>query len=134
MRLVRLSDLTEDERKKALEEQQERINKNKQESQNIQNEANQKFNDYVTQHGSYDTNKHTTTIGDLKKAYKNTPSYNNIKTSTNDLYRNSIWNDVKNTFSNLMLGGKQGAMQMLKGAETQLESNKNYKMNNERLL
>lgn len=132
MRLVRLSDLTEDERKKTLEEQQERINKNKQESQKIQSEANQNFNDYVSQHGSYDTNKHTTTIDDLRKAYKNTPSYNNIKTSTNDLYRNSIWNDVKNTFSNLMLGGKQGAMQMLKGAETQLESNKNYKMNNER--
>ena len=45
---------------------------------------------------------------------------------------NSIWNDVKNTFNNLMLRGKQGAMQMFKGAETQLESNKNYKMNNER--
>ena len=45
---------------------------------------------------------------------------------------NSIWDDVKNTFNNLMLGGKQGAMQMFKGAETQLESNKNYKMNNER--
>ena len=98
MRLVRLSDLTEDERKKALEEQQERINKNRQEAQNIQNEANQKFNDYVTQHGSYDTNKHTTTIGDLKKAYKNTPSYNNIKTSTNELYKNnktSIWEQVQ---------------------------------------
>ena len=98
MRLVRLSDLTEDERKKALEEQQERINKNRQEAQNIQNEANQKFNDYVTQHGSYDTNKHTTTIGDLKKAYKNTPSYNNIKTSTNELYKNNktyIWEQVQ---------------------------------------
>ena len=45
---------------------------------------------------------------------------------------NSIWNDVKNTFNNLMLSGKQDAMQMFKGAETQLESNKNYKMNNER--
>lgn len=45
---------------------------------------------------------------------------------------NSIWDDVKNTFNNLMLGGKQGAIQMFKGAETQLESNKNYKMNNER--
>lgn len=98
MRLVRLSDLTEDERKKALEEQQERINKNKQESQKIQSEANQNFNDYVTQHGSYDTNKHTTTIEDLKKAYKNTPSYNNIKTSTNELYKNnktSIWEQVQ---------------------------------------
>lgn len=104
MRLVRLSDLTEDERKKALEEQQERINKNKQESQKIQSEANQNFNDYVSQHGSYDTNKHTTTIDDLRKAYKNTPSYNNIKTSTNDLYKNnktSIWEQVQSIANGL---------------------------------
>ena len=46
--------------------------------------------------------------------------------------KKSIWDDVKSTFNNLMLGGKQGAMQMFKGAETQLEANKNYKMNNER--
>ena len=107
MRLVRLADLSDEERRKALEEQQERLNKNRQESQNIQNEANQKFNDYVSQYGAYDTNKNTTTIGDLRKAYRNTPSYNNIKTSTNDLYRNSIWNDVKNTFNNLMVNEKQ---------------------------
>ena len=107
MRLVRLADLSDEERRKALEEQQERLNKNRQESQNIQNEANQKFNDYVSRYGAYDTNKNTTTIGDLRKAYRNTPSYNNIKTSTNDLYRNSIWNDVKNTFNNLMVNEKQ---------------------------
>ena len=107
MRLVRLADLSDEERRKALEEQQERLNKNRQESQNIQNEANQKFNDYVSRYGAYDTNKNTTTIGDLRKAYRNTPSYNSIKTSTNDLYRNSIWNDVKNTFNNLMVNEKQ---------------------------
>ena len=107
MRLVRLADLSDEERRKALEEQQERLNKNRQESQNIQNEANQKFNDYVSQYGAYDTNKHTTTIGDLRKAYRNTPSYNNIKTSTSGVYRNSIWNDVKNTFNNLMVNEKQ---------------------------
>lgn len=43
----------------------------------------------------------------------------------------SIWSDVKNTFNNLMLSAKQGAMQVFKGAETQLESNKNYKMRNQ---
>lgn len=107
MRLVRLADLSDEERRKALEEQQERLNKNRQESQNIQNEANQKFNDYVSQYGAYDTNKHTTTIGDLRKAYRNTPSNNNIKTSTSGVYRNSIWNDVKNTFNNLMVNEKQ---------------------------
>lgn len=107
MRLVKLADLSDEERRKALEEQQTRLNKNRQESQNIQNEANQKFNDYVSQNGAYDTNKNTTTIGDLRKAYRNTPSYNNIKASTNELYRNSIWNDVKNTFNNLMVNEKQ---------------------------
>ena len=44
---------------------------------------------------------------------------------------NSIWNDVKSTFNNLMLNGKNGVTQMFKGAETQLESNKNYKMRNQ---
>lgn len=107
MRLVKLADLSDEERRKALEEQQTRLNKNRQESQNIQNEANQKFNDYVSQNGAYDTNKNTTTIGDLRKAYRNTPSYNNIKASTNELYRNSIWNDIKNTFNNLMVNEKQ---------------------------
>lgn len=104
MRLVRLADLSDEERRKALEEQQERLNKDRQESQNIQNEANQKFNDYVSQYGAYDTNKHTTTIGDLRKAYRNTPSYNNIKTSTNDLYKNnktSIWEQVQSIANGL---------------------------------
>ncbi len=54
------------------------------------------------------------------------------KENNNYSKNNSIWDDVKNTFNNLMLGGKQGATQMFKGAETQLESNKNYKMSNER--
>ena len=104
MRLVRLDDLSEEERKKALEEQQERLNKNRQESQNIQNEANQNFNNYVSQNGAYDTNKNTTTIGDLRKAYRNTPSYNNVKVSTNELYKNnkaSIWEQVKSIANGL---------------------------------
>lgn len=135
MRLVRLADLSEEERKKALEEQQERLNKNRQEAQNIQSQANNDFNDYIKKHGAYDTNQHTTSLGDIKKAYKNTSSYDTVKNSLNNYYNNnntSIWNDVKSTFNNLMLSGKNGVTQMFKGAETQLESNKNYKMRNKK--
>lgn len=135
MRLVKLSDLSEEERKKALEEQQERLNKNRQEAQNIQKQSNNDFNNYVQKQGTYDTNQHTTSIGNIKKAYKNTSSYNAVKSSLNNYYNNnntSIWNDVKSTFNNLMLSGKNGVTQMFKGAETQLESNKNYKMRNKK--
>lgn len=104
MRLVRLTDLSDEERRKALEEQQERLNKNRQELQNVQNKANQNFDNYISQHGAYDTNKHTTTIGDLQKAYKNTSSYGNIKTSTNEIYKTNkitIWEQIKSVANGL---------------------------------
>ena len=104
MRLVRLTDLSDEERRKALEEQQERLNKNRQELQNVQNKANQNFDNYISQHGAYDTDKHSTTIGDLQKAYKNTSSYGNIKTSTNEIYKTNkitIWEQIKSVANGL---------------------------------
>lgn len=98
MKLVKLSDLSEEERQKVLEEQEARINRNKQASEQIRVEANNKFNDCVSKNGSYDTTKHTTTIGNLKKAYKNTSNYNNIKKSLDNYYKNnanSLWDKVK---------------------------------------
>lgn len=118
MRLVKLSDLSEEERKKALEEQEERLNKNRQEAQNIQKQANNDFNNYVQKYGAYDTNKHTTSIGDIKKAYKNTSSYDTVKNSLNNYYNNnntSLWDNVKslandlgNNMQNVGLGTKNG--------------------------
>ena len=96
MRLVRLSDLSEEERKKALEEQQERINKNRQESQKIQYQANSNFNEIVNKKGAYQSTG-TTALKNLKKAYKNTPSYNSITSSTNEVYKSregSLWNKI----------------------------------------
>lgn len=55
---------------------------------------------------------------------QNTVNKDNNKNE--NIYDNSITNDEKNTFKNLILGGKQGAMQMLKGIETQTEANKGY--------
>ena len=55
---------------------------------------------------------------------QNTVNKDNNKNE--NIYDNSITNDAKNTFKNLILGGKQGAMQMLKGIETQTEANKGY--------
>lgn len=55
---------------------------------------------------------------------QNTVNKDNNKNE--NIYDNSITNDAKNTFENLILGGKQGAMQMLKGIETQTEANKGY--------
>ena len=105
MRLVKLSDLSEEERKKALEEQQERLNRNRQEAQNIQNQANNDFNNYIQKHGNYDTNQHTTSIGDIKKAYKNTSSYDTVKSSLNNYYKNnnntSLWDNVKSLANDL---------------------------------
>lgn len=104
MRLVKLSDLSEEERQKVLEEQEARINRNKQASEQIRVDANNKFNEYTAKKGTYDTNKNTTTIRDLRKAYRNTSSYNNIKTSTNGLYKNnktSIWEQVQSIANGL---------------------------------
>ena len=56
---------------------------------------------------------------------QNTVNKDNNKNE--NIYDNSITNDAKNTFKNLILGGKQGAMQMLKGIETQTEANRDYK-------
>ncbi len=56
---------------------------------------------------------------------QNTVNKDNNKNE--NIYDNSITNDAKNTFKNLILSGKQGAMQMLKGIETQTEANRDYK-------
>lgn len=84
--------------KKLWEMLQEDIEKNKQASENLRIQANQQFNEYTSKNGTYDTTKHYTTIGDLKKAYKNNSNYNTFKKSLNNYYRNSessLWNKIK---------------------------------------
>ena len=53
-------------------------------------------------------------------------TFNKDNNENENIYDNSTTNDAKNTLKNLMLGGKQGVIQMLKGIETQTEANKGY--------
>lgn len=102
MRLVRISDLSEEERKKALEEQQARQEANRQASEQARQNANERFNELVSKRGEYDTFKHTTTINRLKKAYKGKSSYETVNNSLNSYYQrnknqnNSMWNQIQN--------------------------------------
>ena len=102
MRLVRISDLSEEERKKALEEQQARQEANRQASEQARQNANERFNELVSKRGEYDTSKHTTTINRLKKAYKGKSSYGTVNNSLNSYYqrnknqKNSMWNQIQN--------------------------------------
>lgn len=99
MRIVNLNDLSEEERKKVLEEQQNRLEQRQKESLQIQQQSNQQFNDYISKYGVYNTNQHTTTIGNIQKAYKNNSNYNTVKQSLDNYYRNndgSLWSKIKN--------------------------------------
>lgn len=82
--------------KKIWEILQEQINQTEQSRQNDVKQANQQFNDYTSKHGTYDTSNHTTSIGNLRKASKDTPAYNNIVNSTNKVYRASVWEQMNN--------------------------------------
>lgn len=90
MRLVKLSDLSEEERKKALEEQQARINSNNQERFAQAQRANQQFNEYVNKYGEYVPNK--------KK--KETLSDKQIKSITENVKnRKTLWDKVEERLS-----------------------------------
>lgn len=94
MRIVDLNKLSEEERKKVLEEQQTMLEQRQQASAELQRQENQKFNELVDKSGEYDTNRHTTTIGNLRKAYNN----NDVKKNLNDYYnknKTSLWEQIK---------------------------------------
>ena len=100
MRIVDLNKLSEEEREKVLEEQQTMLEQRQQASAKLQRQGNQKFNELVNKSGEYDTNKHTTTIGNIQNAYRGSSDYNNIKKSLNTFYRNnntnsSLWEQIK---------------------------------------
>ena len=99
MRIVDLYKMSEDEQKKALQEQQAMYNERMQQSDEIRRQANQQFNNLISKQGEYDTTRHTTTIGNLRNAYKNSSNYNKLNDSLNRIYlnsENSIWNKMQN--------------------------------------
>lgn len=96
MRIVRLADLSEEERKRVLEEQQNRVKQNRQESQELQRQANEKFNDVIRRDGEFHTSG-TTNIGTIRKAYRNSSNYNTVNNSLNSYYnqnKTSLWDKI----------------------------------------
>ena len=109
MRIVKLSDLSEEDKKRIQERQIQNLRIN---GQN-RIEANKKFNELINQKGEFDTSRHTSTVGKLQKAYKNNETVNK---SLNDYYKNnttSLWKGTQN-FSDVT--GKIGE-NTYKGAE-----------------
>lgn len=92
MRIVKLSDLSEEDKKRIQERQIQNLQTNKQN----RIEANKKFNELIDKKGEFDTSKHTSTVGRLQKAYKNNETVNK---SLNDYYKNnttSLWKGTQN--------------------------------------
>lgn len=92
MRIVKLSDLSEEDKKRIQERQIQNLQTNKQN----RIEANKKFNELIDKKGEFDTSKHTSTVGRLQKAYKN----NEIaQKSLDDYYKNNttyLWKETQN--------------------------------------
>lgn len=89
MRIVKLSSLSEKERKKVLEEQEERYQQNQQERQKIQKQAN---DDFVKRFGNGDTNpSHTTTYKDILNSMNSKEAKSDFK-KRNNL---TLWDQVK---------------------------------------
>lgn len=88
-RIVRISDMTDEEKEKWKEQVVDRNEEIKSNKENETKRANRLFNEYAEKNGSHDTSKHTTTIGELRKAYKDSPNYDTINNSLNEYYRNN---------------------------------------------
>lgn len=86
MRLVRISDLSEKERKKALEEQQARLEANRQASEQQRQNANDRFNEMINKQ-KQDREKERSKVLD----------------SSNNRYVQNLWNQVENKANNSII-------------------------------
>lgn len=139
MRIVDLYKMSEEERKKALEEQQSLYNERMRQSEEIGRQANQQFNDLISRQGEYDTSKHTTTIGDLRKAYKDSNSFQTVNNSLNNYSKNnspSIWEKMGYIMDNFGTGVHQGTVGIAQGLFTDSanEMRKGKEKNNNELF
>lgn len=105
MRIVKLSSLSEKERKKVLEEQEERYQQNQQERQRIEQEAHQ---DFVNRFGNGDTNpSHTTTYRKIMNAMDNKQQRKSFQKSNGV----TLWDQIKTIAGigeNIGLGAENG--------------------------
>lgn len=94
MKLVKISDLNEEERKKAFEEQQKRLEENRRISEQNRVNANNQFNELINRTGAFNTNNHTTNFYNITNAMKSSGA---SKQSINAFKKNnhiSLWDDV----------------------------------------
>ena len=120
MRIVKLSELDEEERQRVLEEQNQRIEQNNLARQQLQQQANDAFK----QNGAYNTENHTTTFNKILNAMDSKESQQQFKKANglNPLGylkegTSSIWNKI-------LTGGKTIANNSYNMAQSKL--NKPY--------
>ena len=101
MRLVKMSDLSEEERKKALEAQRARLEANRQASEKQRQNANDGFNELVTKTGEYDTSKHTTTMNKVMEAMKKSGASNEKISTFKKANHLTLWDSVLDTMNGL---------------------------------
>lgn len=101
MRLVKMSDLSEEERKKALEAQRARLEANRQASEKQRQNANDRFNELVTKTGEYDTSKHTTTMNKVMEAMKKSGASNEKISTFKKANHLTLWDSVLDTMNGL---------------------------------
>lgn len=127
MKLVKISDLNEEERKKAFEEQQKRLEENRRISEQNRINANNQFNELINRTGAFDTNNHTTNFYNITNAMKSSGA---SKQSINAFKKNnhvSLWDSVldimngtgktvENTWLGLNNGIKSMQQSLIRGA------------------
>ena len=110
MRLVRISDLSEEERKKALEEQQARLEANRQASEQARQNANDRFNELVSRTGGNNNSKHTTSINEIVRTMKNSGASEERISTFKRNNRATLWDSVLDTMNGI---GKVGENTLL---------------------
>lgn len=94
MKLVKISDLSEEERKKAFEEQQKRLEENRRISEQNRINANNQFNELINRTGAFDTNSHTSNFYDITNAMKNSGASRQTINAFKKNNHVSLWDSV----------------------------------------
>lgn len=119
MRIVKLSELGKKEREKVLREQQERINKNNQERQRINQEVNNKFKE-ITQNNTNNNTSNTVTYNKIMESMKNSGASKEKISQFKKDNRLTLWDTIQDfvgnftrTTHNLILGGEKKVLDSL---------------------
>lgn len=94
MKLVKISDLSEEERKKAFEEQQKRLEENRRISEQNRVNANNQFNELINRTGAFDTNNHTTNFYNITNAMKSSGASKQSISGFKKSNHISLWDSV----------------------------------------